>query len=646
MSCEQFADDQWDLDEILRKSFGLKSFRRGQRAVISRILNGKNVAAIFPTGSGKSLCYQFPSQLLEGTTIVISPLVALMKDQCASLARRGIAAVQINSSQSSTEYRETVERVLSGKAKLLFVSPERFFNERFNALVARMKVSLLAIDEAHCISQWGHHFRPDYLRLVEIASRISADRILALTATATPAVLKDIRRSFNIASKDTVVLPSNRPNLTIRSIVTEASNQYSHLRMRLKERPPGATLVYVTTQRSAEFLAQRLNEDGMLATAYHAGIPSEERDEILHGFLRSHDEIVVATIAFGMGVDKPNIRYVYHFNPPKSIEAYAQEIGRAGRDSQPAICEMIIVPEDRIVLDNFAAGDIPMLENIVSLLAMLQSHRDQFYVSHYQLSFETNIRLSVVRTLLTYLEIDKHLESLMPRYNRYRIKVLSSRHAMLAGLKGSQLEVAEAIVTMLTRGRRSFTLNVMVVCDMTGAARKDVIEQLESMVAAGQIEIDASDLTHGYRWLKRVLRPTQTARRYLNLMKNRELNERQKIDQVMKLAEAKMCQSQFIAEYLGSKSPESCGTCSFCTGQRNQTVPEVPRGFLGRSVRTAIHSLRKEYPEELPTVQDQARFLCGLSTPRMVRNRLMQHEYYGICKHLSLADVIDELTKD
>ncbi|MCA9138080.1 MAG: ATP-dependent DNA helicase RecQ, partial [Planctomycetales bacterium] len=297
---------EWDLEarRVLRERFGLDDFRPGQADVIQRLFAGRNVAAVFPTGGGKSLCYQLPSQLLQGTTVVVSPLIALMKDQCDALASRGIRAARLDSSLTDQEFRESMRGIRDGSIRLLYVAPERFFNERFLASVGSLDVSLFAIDEAHCISQWGHNFRPDYLKLAELVGKLKADRILALTATATPAVLEDIRRAFSIEADDAIRTPFHRPNLHLRSVVVDAEGHYETLRDRIRNRTRGATLVYVSKQKTAETIAERLTADGIESTAYHAGMDAESRASIQQQFLESTNGIVVATIAFGMGIDK------------------------------------------------------------------------------------------------------------------------------------------------------------------------------------------------------------------------------------------------------------------------------------------------------------------------------------------------------
>src|SRR5262245_47145089 len=257
--------------EMLAARFGFDSFRPGQEQVVDALLAGRSALAVFPTGAGKSLCYQLPALLLDGTTIVVSPLIALMKDQIDFLQRSGIDAARLDSSLDAAEQREIFARLRAGALKLLYVAPERFNNERFPAQLARTRISLFAVDEAHCISEWGHNFRPDYLKLAERARGLAAERVLALTATATPAVVADIRVGFGIEEADAVVTGFYRPNLTLLTTPVTAGERDASLVERLRERPSGSTIVYVTLQRTAERVAALLAEKGLPARAYHAG---------------------------------------------------------------------------------------------------------------------------------------------------------------------------------------------------------------------------------------------------------------------------------------------------------------------------------------------------------------------------------------
>ncbi|RYZ55481.1 MAG: ATP-dependent DNA helicase RecQ [Proteobacteria bacterium] len=326
--------------ELLKTYFGHENFRAGQAQVIEQILNGKSSAAVFPTGSGKSLCYQLPALLLPGLTLVVSPLLALMKDQIDSLLAKGIKAARLDSTLTNDEYQQTMRDVRNGVIKILYVAPERFMNERFRGAMAGINISLFAVDEAHCISEWGHNFRPDYLKLPIFAKTLGAKVVLALTATATPQVLLDIQKSFEVSAECAVVTGFYRSNLTLLSQPLEMKDKDRTLLADLKSNPQGPTIIYVTQQKTTETVARMLNAEGIEAKFYHAGMAPEERVATQNWFIASNTGVVVATIAFGMGIDKSNIRYVYHYNLPKSLENYSQEIGRAGRDGKPAICKV------------------------------------------------------------------------------------------------------------------------------------------------------------------------------------------------------------------------------------------------------------------------------------------------------------------
>src|SRR4051794_10373883 len=292
--------------EVLTARFGFDAFRPGQERVVEALLAGRSALAVFPTGAGKSLCYQLPALLLDGMTIVVSPLIALMKDQIDFLQRSGIAAARLDSSLDASEQREIFDRLRAGSLKLLYVAPERFNNERFLGQLARARISLFAVDEAHCISEWGHNFRPDYLKLAERVRELGAERVLALTATATPAVVADIRAGFGIEEADAVVTGFYRPNLTLLTTPIGAGERDGQLVERLRERPPGSTIVYVTLQRTSLRVATLLAAAGLRARPYHAGMSAEER-VAAQEWWSSSQAIVVATIAFGMGIDKADV---------------------------------------------------------------------------------------------------------------------------------------------------------------------------------------------------------------------------------------------------------------------------------------------------------------------------------------------------
>jgi RecQ family ATP-dependent DNA helicase len=322
-----------DLQQELSRHFGYGAFRKGQEEVVRAVLSGRPTIAILPTGGGKSLCYQLPALLLEGTTIVVSPLVALMKDQVDALRARGIAAAFINSSLAEGERQEIQGAMRRGEYKLIYVAPERFKSPSFLSAVSGLRVPLLAVDEAHCISAWGHDFRPEYQQLAKARETVQAERLLALTATATPEVRRDIADALELRNPQVFVAGFDRPNLFVE--VLRASGDKDKLgRLTALARGGGPGLVYAGTRKNVEKIVAALNAAGVDALGYHAGMRDEERTQVQDKFLQGLAPIVVATNAFGMGVDKADIRFVVHFDTPRSVEAYYQEIGRAGRDGK------------------------------------------------------------------------------------------------------------------------------------------------------------------------------------------------------------------------------------------------------------------------------------------------------------------------
>ncbi len=628
---------------MLLRDFQLKSFHTGQREVIERLMAGKSAAAVFPTGGGKSLCYQLPSQLLPGTTVVISPLISLMKDQCDALARRGIAAARLDSSLSQQEFNETMRAIREGQTKLLYVAPERFFNERFRASIGDLRISLFAVDEAHCISRWGHNFRPDYLKLAELARQLQAERVLALTATATPPVLDDIRAAFDIAAEDAIRTPFFRPNLVLRSSVLSAGDRDAALVARLQQRPPGAGIVYVSLQKTAEAVAEMLARHGIDARPYHAGLDAAVRAETQQWFLESSDATVVATIAFGMGIDKPDIRYVYHYNPPSSLESYAQEIGRAGRDGGDSVCELLLVADDRVVLENFTYGDTPTRQAVGKLLELISGQPERFHVSHYQLSAETDIRILVARTLLTYLELDGYLVGTSPRYDSYKLKPLVTSEHILSHFKGEPRQFLVGMLSCLTKGRTWFLLNMAMAGRRLKCERQRLVKAVEHLAERGWIEVQVSDLVHGYHRLKPFGDVKVLADSLHQRLIDREAAEITRLDDVFELAGAGGCLADRLSQHFGEALAEPCGRCTACCGEGPWEIPPISAAGIGSSATAAIVELTKRYPDHFVDPRNRARFLCGLSGPAFTRARLTRDARFGICERVPFRRVLETM---
>ena len=361
------------MQEALVRHFGHATFRPGQADVVGSVLSGTNTVVVMPTGAGKSLCYQLPAVLLEGVTLVVSPLIALMKDQVDALERRGIPATFVNSTLSDGERADRQRRIAQGEYKLVYAAPERFRSDAFVAAVQSAGLALFAVDEAHCISQWGHDFRPDYAWLGQIRKRLRPPRTVALTATATPEVQADVVRVLLMKDPRVFVAGFDRPNLFLEVLQVggEADKRAAALGL---ARELGGGVVYCPTRRMAESLHGALEDEGVQAVLYHAGMQDEERRKAQDLFMASSDAVAVATNAFGMGVDKPDIRFVAHAGVPRAVEAYYQEIGRAGRDGHPARAVLLFNHADVYTQERLIQASHPPDNLIRDTWELLRDH--------------------------------------------------------------------------------------------------------------------------------------------------------------------------------------------------------------------------------------------------------------------------------
>ncbi len=348
--------DQAHALEALKKYFGYDTFRPLQAEIIQHIYAGKDAVVLMPTGGGKSVCFQIPAITLPGTAIVLSPLISLMKDQVEGLKANGVAAAFINSSQSTAEQRQVEDAFSNGKLDLLYVSPEKLIAGNFMSILRRHRVNLFAMDEAHCISAWGHDFRPEYTQLRLLKQNFPAVPVLALTATADRLTRLDIVEQLHLGDNYQQFIASfDRPNLSLA--VRPGRDRYTQIRRFLRNHPNQSGIVYCLSRRATEQLAGKLQKEGYVAAAYHAGLSAAERDRIQTAFINDETPIICATIAFGMGIDKSNVRWVIHYNLPKNLENYYQEIGRAGRDGAPADTLLFYSYHDVTTLREFITSD-------------------------------------------------------------------------------------------------------------------------------------------------------------------------------------------------------------------------------------------------------------------------------------------------
>jgi ATP-dependent DNA helicase RecQ len=632
-----------DPRQLLSDRFGHDAFRPGQEAVVRALIDRGAALAIFPTGGGKSLCYQLPALLFEGVTLVVSPLIALMKDQIDDLHRRGVSAARLDSTLSAEETRATMDGVRRGTTKILYVAPERFNNERFLQTMRETKIALFAVDEAHCISEWGHNFRPDYLKLAEARNRMGAERVLALTATATPDVARDIRTAFDIPEECAVVTGFYRENLQLTTTPVTADDRDGLLVSRLNERPRGPTVVYVTLQKTAERVASDLGRAGLSAEAYHAGMDTPDRERVQDDWKASDAGIVVATVAFGMGIDKADVRYVYHYNLPKSLESYSQEIGRAGRDGAPAIVELFACADDVPTLESFACGDTPSRPAVLGLVRDLLSRGQRFDLDLYELSNAHDIRPLVLRTALTYLELRDVIRQGTPFYTTYEVKPLVPLPEIVGAFSGERAKFVADVFESSKKGRIYYRVDPAEVAKELGQERERVLKALEYLGEKSKVELRASGVRHPFTRGPSAEGEGELVDLLCGRFEQREANELARIQQVLSLVTHAGCQTLALVGHFGEKRELPCGHCTHCVkhGAVALFPPRARRPLADVIDEPAVRALAERHPGVLGEPRQLARFLSGLTSPALTKQKLSRHALFGVAGGYPFADVLD-----
>ncbi|PIQ25325.1 recombinase RecQ [bacterium (Candidatus Blackallbacteria) CG17_big_fil_post_rev_8_21_14_2_50_48_46] len=635
------------ISEALQTYFGFQAFRPGQEKVVETLVAGQSALAIFPTGAGKSLCYQLPALLLPHLTLVVSPLLALMKDQIDFLQNRGIAAARLDSSLSREDYDQILMQARQGELKILMISVERFKNERFRAQLQRLKISLLVVDEAHCISEWGHNFRPEYLKLPDYRQEFKIPQTLLLTATATPQVRADICRKFEIPAEQITLTGFYRANLNLSLTAAPESEKMQLLLNRIQEAPQAPTIVYVTLQKTAETVAQNLAEAGFQAQAYHAGLPHDEREAIQNAFLAGSCPCVVATIAFGMGIDKADIRRVIHYDLPKSLENYSQEVGRAGRDGAPARCEVLANRESVPVLENFIYGDTPEPKAIETLLWQLQTHPEPLWeLKLRNLSQELDIRELPLKTLLVYLDLHGILRPKYTRFEDYSLKFIRPQSEIVSRFQGERQAFVNSLFAH-SETKRVWT-RVQVepfLSQYPGADRQRVVTALEYFAEKGWIELEAKQAVETYQILSRDFDPPALTETISDLFRAKEAQEIGRIAQMLAFFRSADCLSRQLAAYFGEDLKQACGHCSVClTGPielpepAGQALPDTQ--ILAEMTAEAAEKLGVQ-----DSVSQRSKFLCGIATPLSSRLKLKQLPHFGALESLPYAQVREQIAR-
>lgn len=559
------------LEAALRRYFGHSAFRDGQRQVVQAVLDGKNTVAIMPTGQGKSVCYQLPALILEGTTLVVSPLIALMKDQVDGLLERGIPATFINSSLSSDEADYRLSQLALGAYKLVYVAPERFRNRSFLAALRGVRIARFAIDEAHCLSQWGHDFRPDYLRLKDALAHLGRPPVLAATATATPEVREDIVKQLGLKNPEVFVTGFDRPNLryVVRPVSGEAAKLAKVSEIVSSVRGPG--IIYAATRKSVETITEHLASEGVAVAPYHAGMDDASREGAQDAFMSGRARIVVATNAFGMGVDKPDVRLVLHYDIPGTIEAYYQEAGRAGRDGKPSYCVLLFSPADRYLQEFFIEGSSPGLDIIKGVYQVLcEQGPDEFVLTHEAIARKLPGKINdmAVGTCLNLFERAGVIER-APRGSNLayvkRVNALMPLDSRAKMQKAVYKALTDAFGDLLDEGT-PLDLNALVAS--LDAPRDSVLTALHGLHERGLIEYTPPMRGRAIRLLKRSSELPDLGMD-LSMLISKQAREQAKLDSMVNYAYTLDCRRSYLLAYFGERrESHNCGACDRCLESR------------------------------------------------------------------------------
>ncbi len=570
------AKKKKQLLELLKIHFGYESFLPGQEEAIDNILFNKNTMVVLPTGGGKSMIFQLPALVLEGVTIVISPLIALMKDQVDSLDKVGIPATFINSSISILETEKRLQKIKSGEYKLVYIAPERFYNHNFIRQLKDIKVSLFAIDEAHCVSQWGHDFRPSYLRLKEAIKLVGSPVVVALTATATPEVREDVIKQLNLKDPELVVTGFARPNLQFAVVSAGNGQKLDNILNLLTTNPDlGSGIIYVGTRSKADEIVDILTDSDVKAVVYHAGMDSNSRDWVQEQFMKDQAQVVVATNAFGLGINKKDIRFVIHFDLPGTIEAYYQEAGRAGRDNQASFCILFHHKQDRYLREFFIKGDNPdpriIIEIYDFLLQKIENEIDpkaSILITYADIaqSLSEAVPEMAIGTSLKILEKEGYITRPNERNSNSFLKIKKDWEKIFESLSKRakvQREIVEKLSEKYTKELKSgWEFNPEEVAVVLKVKKDSLLRTVKKLAEKELVEYRPPFRGTEIRILK-IVEPED-----LNLdfkaLKAKAARAYEKLDEMENYVYHLGCRQEYILNYFGDADSKPCNQCDGC----------------------------------------------------------------------------------
>ncbi|BDC98762.1 RecQ family ATP-dependent DNA helicase [Persicobacter psychrovividus] len=636
-----------ELKQHLQAHFGFDTFRGGQEKVIQTLVDSESAGAIFPTGSGKSLCYQLPAVLLPHLTVVVSPLLALIQDQLKFLNKNNIPACRIDSTLKPKEAKKIQEDLRAGKYKVLFIAVERFKNERFRQFLHELQLSLLVIDEAHCISEWGHNFRPDYMKIPQYMKDFGFPQVLLLTATAPPRVYEDMAAKFNIPLDNFSITGFHRPNLILKVEPHEEEERQAKLIEYLKDHDQDSAVVYVTLQKDTERLSYYLKEAGINSTAFHGGMLNDQRKDIQQKFMTGEITVIVATIAFGMGIDKSDIRHVIHYHLPKSIENYSQEIGRAGRDGKDAQCIMMADATQLPVLENFVYGDTPDKESVARVLRSIKRAENNLWEPQvYDLSFNANFKQTPLRTFLVYLENEGLLTPSHSYYAEYKANPVILMERITRPMDAEKKALTEAIFKYSPKARMWYTIDFeKIKQNFPAGDRFKIIEILEELEEQNVMKLEAKKLKEAYNLhIPEGVDIEDFTDKYDQMFQEREATEIQRLRDLMAFFQGEGCLSKKLSAYFGEETDwDECGKCSYCETKKAADFPalaEITPIDEAFNFEEVYNKSLKTLDEKHITPRYLATFLAGMAMPKFSRMRKKKDGGFGVLADYPFAEVI------
>jgi len=634
--------------KILNEFFGFEKFRSGQLEIIEAVIKYDNALVVLPTGAGKSLCYQIPALLSENFSIVISPLIALMKDQVDALNNKKEVAAFINSTMSYSETEEVLNKIALGSIKILYLAPERIESLKFAERINQLKPKNIFIDEAHCISEWGHNFRPSYLRIKDFIDHTSIKNVSAFTATATPEVRDDIVFQLGFKDPKVFVRGFERENLILRVHHTKKKKEKCY---ELLCEVNGPAIIYTSSRKKAEEAAQYLNIKGIKCNYYHAGLTAPERRRIQEEFIQGETETIAATNAFGMGIDKSNIRLIIHFNTPGSIESYYQEIGRAGRDGNESFCHLLYDESDLSIQNFFITNSHPGKNQIQNIYKAICDHNriavgsitdnelivDKDYISKYT---GTEISSGLLHSALKFLEGSGYLRRVSEFDKKDTLQILFSKEKLKQFMQNSSYKELTNILVSLLRefGSSSFSSSIKI--STSYLANKFSLSQqsfTDSLTVLDNLGVISFQQAIGKETV--ILTSTRVEAEKLNLnykmINESYLNSQRKLDKMTEFVFTNDCLFKYILSYFGENvSDYRCEKCDNCTSTGKLQASSTD--YLAEIIIETLEEAKEELPEN---------FLVSILRGIMVKKSAALFQHFGSCKKYTGSEIREVISQ-